>query len=105
MFNSQSSIPIRADENWELNIENFPLPLVLSALLAGFPGCEIATEYEEFSTDLNDRDGVFFYDSAEVPQREASQIGGRWNIHKHFGFLCCCVNRLAKHVLIPPLSV
>jgi hypothetical protein len=79
--------------------------LAFTALLTGFPSCKIASEDEEFPADLNDRYGVFFDDSAEVPQREARQIGGRWNIHKHFWFLYCCVNRLAKHVLIPPLSL
>ena len=80
------------------------LVLVFSALLAGFPRRKITTQDEELPADLNDRNGVFFYDSAEMPQRESRHFGGSWNIHKHFGFLCGLVNRLAKHVLIPPLS-
>jgi hypothetical protein len=93
-----------ATDNGPPTNEIFP-GLAFTAFLAGFPRCKITSEYEKLPADLNDGDGVFFDDSAEMPQREASQIGGRWNIHKHFWFLCGCVNRLAKHVLIPPLSI
>ena len=53
-------------------------------LLAGLPTRKVATENEEFPANLNDRNAVFFNDSAEMPDRKPCEFGGSRNIQKHF---------------------
>src|SRR2546427_12893444 len=53
--------------------------------LAGFPAVEIPAKDEKLAADLNDRNVIFFNDSAEMPNRESSEFGGCRNVQKHFG--------------------
>src|SRR5436309_15861929 len=70
--------------------------------LARLPTREIPPQDEEFPPNLNDRNAIFFNNPAEMPDGEACQLGGRWNVQKHLvssrGRGC----GLCQHRLNPP---
>ena len=53
--------------------------------LAGIPVVEIPAKDKKLAADLNDRNVIFFNDSAEMPNRESSEFGGCRDVQKHFG--------------------
>ena len=52
--------------------------------LTRLPARKIPSKNEEFPANLNDRNAVFFNDSAEMPDRKPCEFGGSRNIQKHF---------------------
>jgi hypothetical protein len=76
--------------------------LVPFLALAGFPGCKIAAEDEELTSDLDYRNSVFLNDSTEMPNREACHLRGCRNIQEHFSSWLRRARTLCVHLVFPP---
>src|SRR5207247_10915554 len=64
-----------------------------SRSLAGFPDVKITAKNKKLAADLNDRNAIFFNDSAEMPNRETGEFVGRSTVEKDYGWglrgKCC----------------
>jgi len=67
--------------------------------LSGLPALKISAKDKEFPADLDYPDALFLNDSAEMPHREACQLGCVRNVQKR-PFYCTSIGRFHIFLLL-----